>query len=338
MGKGKAKGWRPPAANDSKAGLLLGSASHLTGDSIASPVQLRDEGRALPKNHPNFGDEWGKGGKGKGATGDASATGANSIPVVKRPEGGWAAGLDGEKPNASATGSNCIPVQRPKPCGAPPVDQKKENAEDEKPALLKASAKAHSPAAPADQPTEAVKAEEEEDGAGNSSGSAPPTAPKAAAVTPSEPVRSDGKTEIERRREAMLQRERAVAGRQAEEVLAEAKRPPEEGAEEAAKRRREEVAAEEGPAEKRPREATATPSATPAASAAPAAGGAMQQGLQGWAERVKGMASGDAELEKLCKEFVRKRILKAHGAGDLHSRNWGGEPLPTVEELRASGS
>merc|ERR1719414_479910 len=64
MGKGKAKGFRPP--KDDKS-MLFGSADHLTGNTIASPVQLRAEGIPLPKDHMNFGDEWGKGdGKGDG--------------------------------------------------------------------------------------------------------------------------------------------------------------------------------------------------------------------------------------------------------------------------------
>merc|ERR1712217_619101 len=62
--------------------------------------------------------------------------------------------------------------------------------------------------------------------------------------------------------------------------------------------------------------------------------GAMKQGLQGWAEKVNGLAGTDAELVKACREFVRKRILKAHAEGNLHSVTWETEPVPTTEELR----
>jgi len=76
-------------------------------------------------------------------------------------------------------------------------------------------------------------------------------------------------------------------------------------------------------------------SATSAPPAAQGDTGAIKQGLQGWAERVNALGEEDPELVKRCREFVRKRILKAHATGDLHSCNWLEEPLPELEELQA---
>lgn len=47
-GKGKGNGRNPPT------GLLYGSVNHLTGDVVASPLQLYEEGRPIPKGHPDY--------------------------------------------------------------------------------------------------------------------------------------------------------------------------------------------------------------------------------------------------------------------------------------------
>lgn len=304
MGKGKVKGWRPPAAGGVGEGLLLGNVSHVTGDVVASPVQLRDEGRALPENHPNFGNDW-KGGKGKGDRGkggkggsDIAAKGASAIPTVARPKEGWAANLGA--------------------CDRPP--------------LMKASAKA--PAAP-----------------------------------PPPPFEEDGRSEIQRRREAMLARERAAARQFAEGILEAAREavalePKEElqaelkeeleckhedfvkedlvkeelldeeplkdeepVKEEAGKRPHDASFCKEEAAPERPLK-EAKIEEKPAPAAAPAL-----QGLQGWSQRVNALAEADVLLAKACRDFVRKRILRAHTSGDLHSIDWGAEPIPTKEEL-----
>lgn len=57
--------------------------------------------------------------------------------------------------------------------------------------------------------------------------------------------------------------------------------------------------------------------------------------LQEWTKRVNKMGEGDEELEKKCRDFVRKRIMKAHTDGNLHSHNWDEEPVPDPEALRA---
>lgn len=47
-GNGKNRTRETPAV------LLYGPVDHLTGDLVASPVQLREEGRPIPRGHPNF--------------------------------------------------------------------------------------------------------------------------------------------------------------------------------------------------------------------------------------------------------------------------------------------
>lgn len=319
MGKGKVKGWRPPSTPEA-AGMLLGSADHLTGDSIASPVQLREEGRALPANHPNFGDEWGKGGKkgkGKGSH-EASASGANAIPVVARPKEGWAPTLDVEDR-----------AKMP-----PPV--------------MKASSKA--PPAVKQEPDPAVKQEPdpEPEVAKQVKPTRAPTAATARSISQTNPVKVDVKTEIERRREAMLQREKDAAMQRAATTkgevddpearrrASELKRQEAEAASRAAEARwRRDGDAEAGnaadePAAKRPKEETVDGEDNSGV-------GAIKQGLQGWAEQVNALAGGDTDLARRCREFVRKRILKAHAGGHLHTHNWATEPVPTVEELRCEG-
>lgn len=316
MGKGKAKGWRPPSAS-SDASMLLGSADHLSGDSIASPVQLREEGRALPKNHPNYGDEWGKGGKkGKGkGDHDASATGANAIPVVARPKEGWAPTVDDE---AQDRAKMPPPVMKASSKAAPAVKQEP----DPEPAAAEA--------APEVKPADA------------------PSAATIRSTSPTKPVaKVEVKTEIELRREAMLQREKEAAVQRAAALdggvddpearrrASELRRQEAEAAARAAEARRRrdrdtakaESAAEE-PAAKRPKEESVD--GKPGA-------GAIKQGLQGWAERVNALAGDDGDLMRRCREFVRKRILKAHAGGHLHSHDWATEPVPTVEELCCEG-
>jgi len=234
--------------------------------------------------------------------GDGAGTGANAIPVVARPEGGWAPSLEPEQPGAPASN------------------------------LLKASAKvAAKPLAAQEEQGKAGEPEVKSEPVGELitlSTSKPDSTPAPPAATA--PVRNDGKTEIERRREAMLLREREAAQYQAEAVKQEGLRPLEEKARSDERKRSSEAASEVEPAAKCQREAT-----QPVA-AAGVETGAMKQGLQGWAERVNVLAGGDAELVRKCREFVRKRILKAHASGDLHSVDWVSEPVPTVEELRSS--
>jgi len=320
MGKGKAKGWRPPSASDG-ASMLLGSADHLSGDSIASPVQLRDEGRALPKNHPNYGDEWGKGdrkGKGKGE-GEASASGANAIPVVARPKEGWAPTVGGDEDRAKMP----PPVLKASSKAPPDVKQAPPDVKQE----------------PDPEPA-ATEVKVEED--------APTPAATKRSISPSKPVaKVEVKSEIEKRREAMLQREKEAASQQAEAVdreeddpearrrASEVRRREAEAASRAAeaKRRRDEDTARgenaaEEPATKRPKEENVD---------GKSGTGAIKQGLQGWAERVNSLAGDDPDLVRRCREFVRKRILKAHAGGHLHSHDWATEPVPTVEDLRCEG-
>lgn len=104
----------------------------------------------------------------------------------------------------------------------------------------------------------------------------------------------DGNDEAFRLQLAELQAVQAKADREAAE-----------------KRAREEATAKEEPPAKKPK----------------------ATGLQAWAERVNNSAGEDADLATLCREFVRKRIMKAHGAGNLHTNDWDEEPLPTPEEL-----
>lgn len=317
MGKGKVKGWRPPSSPEA-AGMLLGSADHLSGDSIASPVQLREEGRALPKNHPNYGDEFGKGGrKGKGkGDGEASASGANSIPVVARPKEGWAPTLDDERQDRAKMPP---PVMKASSKAPPAVKQEL----DPEPAAAEA--------APEVQAADAPK----------------PTSTKRS-ISPTKPVaKVEVKTEIELRREAMLQREKEAALQRAAAVDGEEDDP--EARRRASELRRQEAEAASRAAEARRRRGGDTTSsqntAEEPASKRPKqedvddkpAAGAIKQGLQGWAERVNALAGDDAELVRRCREFVRKRILKAHAGGHLHSHDWATEPVPTVDELLCEG-
>ncbi|CAK0858851.1 unnamed protein product, partial [Prorocentrum cordatum] len=97
MGKGKQKGWRPPKDDGGALGMLFGSADHITGHSVASPVTLRQDGVALPKNHPNYGDDKGKG-KGKGGgKGDAAPAATAAMPPPDVP-----VKTDGAKPRPVA--------------------------------------------------------------------------------------------------------------------------------------------------------------------------------------------------------------------------------------------
>lgn len=289
MGKGKAKGFRPP--KDDKS-MLFGNADHLTGNSIASPVQLRQEGVALPKNHLNFGDEWGKGSKGEGKGG---ATGANAVEVGPKAE-------------------------------APPPAEPKPKPEKKKIVI---------------EPTKPV----------SSAGGA--------GISEIE-RRKAALAEIEKRREKMLKREMAsqqsddTPGVQQEAVKEEQvvkaeEGEPEEGAEEEeemeeeeedevslAMARRRRLEEEEGiepeepeePEEKKPRIAEGQ-QADP---------GTLKQGLQYWAERVNSIAveGSSGELSQACRDFVRKRILRAHAEGNLHSVDWGAELVPSAEELLAA--
>lgn len=336
MGKGKAKGFRPPRPDDPSAGLLLGSAAHCTGDTVASPVQLREEGRALPQGHLNFGDEWGKGG-GKGD----GPTGANGIPVA---------------PKAAF-----VPA-RPK--GASPAAPSKEEAKEEvkaeasisssssSSAALKASAKAAvTPSAPS-RPVASAK----------------PTGHDGLSEIER---RRATLTDIERRRAAMLERERA-SQTEAREVTAESeasqgpckeeaqeeddqaagyvavKEEVEEEVEEeeedevaraAARRRRLEVQDggaeddEEKPDVKRLR----TDDGGEGKPQPQTQRGAMKQGLQEWAALVNALAKPeDVDLAQRCRDFVRQRILRAHAEGNLHAVDWGEEAVPAADELLAA--
>eukprot|EP00928_Gymnodinium_smaydae_P011003 TRINITY_DN14124_c1_g3_i1.p1 TRINITY_DN14124_c1_g3~~TRINITY_DN14124_c1_g3_i1.p1 ORF type:complete len:670 (+),score=109.62 TRINITY_DN14124_c1_g3_i1:78-2087(+) len=59
--------------------------------------------------------------------------------------------------------------------------------------------------------------------------------------------------------------------------------------------------------------------------------------LQEWAGRVNNLASGRAEFTESCKDFVRKRILRAHAEGNLHSIDWDAEPVPDLSSFDGMG-
>jgi len=349
MGKGKAKGWRPPRDGEA-SNLLCGSADHLTGDTIASPVQLRDEGRAIPKGHLNYGDhdQW-KGGAGKGCGKDGKTHEA-SINIM---------------PSASKASPSPKPVAKPSQAAgrmAPPV-----------PAFPKKELETYS--MDMENDVKEIKKEVKEE------------------ITNEEAAKAkrmdDAKSEIERRRDAMLAREKAVLQQAPSSIAcdvddaegrrraAEVKRKEAEAAARAAEARRLQAAekakaaasdarlrrkvasadeteakaesadgvkveasaidADVCSASKRPRieEATSTASA-PATKPDPATSGtAMQQGLQRWAARVNALADPtDPEMTRKCRDFVRQRILKAHATGDLHSNAWDDEPLPDEATLQ----
>mmetsp|Transcript_62215 Transcript_62215/g.111122 ORF Transcript_62215/g.111122 Transcript_62215/m.111122 type:complete len:417 (-) Transcript_62215:67-1317(-) len=413
MGKGKAKGWRPPRSGEAASSLLFGSADHLTGDTIASPVQLREEGRAIPKGHPNYG-EWDTQGSWRGGRGAGPGRG----------KGGGKAGEQGSRIHPSATGSNNMPVAPKAAASTKPTLQ----AEEAKAAVKTEAAEANVKAEEAEA-AKNVAEETYEDGvfaearhAANSLlaslGAAKEEIKKEVKKEVKEEVvvveevkkevedeneakarrMSEAKTEIERRREAMLQREKAAQqspgvttctsdddaearkravearrreaeakarqaeARRREALAANAARRREEEAtrqeesqqtvssSEPAKQEAEHVQAEEEQPVAEPSEGTAAVSVTepPSAEAMPepkrprveaaskAPGAAMQHGLQGWAARVNALAEdadADPELVKRCRDFVRKRILKAHATGDLHAIAWDEEPVPSLEEL-----
>merc|ERR1719362_820275 len=139
---------------------------------------------------------------------------------------------------------------------------------------------------------------------------------------------------LQREKEAAMQRVATMDGEvddpEARRHASELRRREAEAAARAAeaRRRRDGDTAEAGnaaeePAAKRPKEENVD--------------GAIKQGLQGWAERVNALAGDDTDLVRRCREFVRKRILKAHAGGHLHSHDWATEPVPTVEELLCEG-
>jgi len=138
-----------------------------------------------------------------------------------------------------------------------------------------------------------------------------PLPSKEGSTKPVAKLEDDGLTEIERRRRGMAAAQSEIERR---------RRAEEEAAEEAA----EEAGGEEGPDPKRPRAGDGA--------AAPQSA-AMQQGLQGWAERVNMLSIEEPGLAKACREFVRKRILRAHAEGNLHSVDWSEEAIPTPEQL-----
>lgn len=350
MGKGKAKGWRPPRDGEAASSLLVGSADHLTGDTIASPVQLREEGRAIPKGHLNYGDHW-KGSTGKGCGKDGKTHEAsNSI-----------------MPTASKASPAPKPVAKPSQAAsrmAPPVP-----AFPEKELQTSSMEK--------ENDIKDIKKEVKEE----------IISEDAAKVKRMD----EAKTEIEKRREAMLAREKAVLQQsplsaagdaddaEARRLAAEVKRKEAEAAARAAETRRRQVAekakaaasdarlrrklesdgadeteageviadsvkveapapdADVGSTSKRPRieEPTTVASTTVVKQDPGAAGTAMQKGLQGWAARVNALADPtNPDMVKKCRDFVRQRILKAHASGDLHSNAWDEEPLPDEATLR----
>lgn len=301
MGRGKAKGWRPAAAGSAQ-GLLLGSADSCTGDTIASPVQLREEGRALPKQHINYDPEGIKGqprpGAWKGGKGDRPVTSVVvPAPTAKAPKA--------QPPEAVASGEYKSLAAEPARSMPPPSMRR-----------------ALTP---------------------------PPTKPDAKAPSLAQASKESGKTEIELRREAAAEAEEAAQVFPPLQPLCKEEEvfPPlrplckEEEVEETQPKEEVEVKQEaEESAHKRLRSdvnssgGDAQASAGVVAEVAKPAGNAVQQGLQRWAEKVNGLAGTDADLVKRCREFVRKRILKAHASGSLHATDWDEELVPTVEALR----
>eukprot|EP00929_Paragymnodinium_shiwhaense_P027711 TRINITY_DN16202_c0_g1_i3.p1 TRINITY_DN16202_c0_g1~~TRINITY_DN16202_c0_g1_i3.p1 ORF type:complete len:1279 (-),score=334.61 TRINITY_DN16202_c0_g1_i3:63-3899(-) len=77
----------------------------------------------------------------------------------------------------------------------------------------------------------------------------------------------------------------------------------------------------------------AEPEPAPAPQAAAVAKPAAA-GVQVWAVKVNALAAGDAELMLKCRDFIRRRVLRANSEGNLHTADWHAEPVPTVEEVQ----
>lgn len=340
MVKGKAKGWRPPAA-DTPGNMLFGSADHLTGNTIASPVQLRQEGVAIPKDHLNYGDDWSKGGSWKNT--NTTATGADAIPVAPK------------------LASTVAPLLQPatKVKAQPPLLQPKPKIKVE-PKLL-TSALSSSSAAIAEEVKVRVTKEELNMEVQRMNTAKTEIERRREAMLQNEKTAQQSygvpSDDAQSRRRAVEARrlEAETAAREAEanhrQTLAAISRPsstsgapvlqqadqqvkdeieeePEDGRAQKAYRK-----CEDEENEHAVKRQCTEPNIASQQTQAPLAANAMQQGLQHWAEKVNGLANGDTDLVTRCRDFVRKRILKAHATGNLHSVNWDEEPIPTVDSL-----
>lgn len=321
MGKGKAKGFRPPKDDNS---MLFGSAAHLTGNSIASPVQLRAEGVALPKDHLNFGDEWGKGDKAKGAAkgakGADAATGSNQVELGPKAEGAEPE-VKAEEPKKAEPAKIVIESSRPVANdGLSEIERRRagmQEIERRRAAMLQREV--------ASQQTEGAEHDPEARRQAMERG-------RRQAQAKGEVKDEPGFGSVKEEREADMGE---AADGEVDRIMEGAERADGEEAQDydddeedevslaAARRRR--LEEEEGQQQdvKKPR------------TDAPADTGAMKQGLQGWAEQVNALAAdgSNAELAQACRDFVRKRILRAHMEGNLHSVDWGAEVVPLPEEL-----
>jgi len=402
MGKGKAKGWRPPAAGASGGCLLLGSANHLTGDTIASPVQLREEGRAIPQGHPNY-------------PGPHSQSKNPTKTAAKQLPGQDATHRKDEFGSQSASSSNDSAVPAAKVVAKP---------------LLPASAKQHGTAYPRGVTCVGTHPSNTSDGNVQC---------LEVDTFHDDQKLCLAKTEIEKRREAMLEREKRAKqtygvaacmpsdaderrkaldmrrceaearAREAEfrrcefltkdhpgtadryqfqspthegdgyefpakktissnedlktmndcdhvrlEAQQSIQRPAEHGINymktfqpqpssslnqigaPSEKMKIHNVDAHVSQDAKRQcvRDKTEDNNGPQSAQISQPTGNAIEQGLQQWAARVNSQFDDDSELSKKCREFVRRRILKAHADGNLHSISWIKEPLPSLEDLR----
>eukprot|EP00929_Paragymnodinium_shiwhaense_P008452 TRINITY_DN112404_c0_g1_i1.p1 TRINITY_DN112404_c0_g1~~TRINITY_DN112404_c0_g1_i1.p1 ORF type:complete len:349 (+),score=121.43 TRINITY_DN112404_c0_g1_i1:159-1205(+) len=345
MGKGgKPKGFRPPSGDGPSC--LFGDVSHLSGNTIASPVQLRAEGLAMPKNHMNFEHEW-KRTRGKGKFGPAQEE--KQVEEAPTPSGPCKTAPGVNNPYASGNAGMKKEVKS---------EVKEENLAfgvyEFEPEVPEAPAMPNDvPTAPAmpmihDGMTEIEK--------------------RRAALVSAAKVATGAETEIERRKRlaaeaqgpnakktslqilqeaAAKARQLAQVKKEEEEVVPERKDRA-QGVESAAKRLKMDLAAELAAASKKTLAATAAPKASgaapafenntglqaafaAAAAAGPAAG--SQKTVQDWAAKVNALGTGNTELTKKCREYVRKRILKAHATGSLHSTDWDKEFIPTLDQI-----
>jgi len=300
----------------------LGGAESCTGHAIASPVTLRQEGIAMPKDHMNFGDVFpddNKKGKGKGGKDGKTVT-----------------------PEEAQAAKEARKFAPPVPKGAPAVPKLPENASAAD--YARAVAAANAAKSPEEKEWEAIEEAAALEAAKFAAEEAKALLKrqKAAFAKPkiviesTKPVAHDGLSVIERRRQAMAASQAAAPDEAVNEDEAEAEgdgdaaEADDDGNDEAFRLQLAELQAVQAKAD---REAAAKRAREEAMAKEPPAKKPKATGLQAWAERVNNSAGEDADLATLCREFVRKRIMKAHGAGNLHTNDWEEEPLPTPEEL-----
>ena len=335
MGKGKTKGWRPSAQT---AGLLCGSADHLSGDTVASPVQLREEGKPLPPSHFNYRDrEWRAGRDSKAswnAVHWAAAPKEEESPRGTAPKEEHAAVAtvskeeDVDPPAGLKDEHVALAVSKEEHEG---VSSPLAFAVDVKPVCAVEARLADATADLQDRrramlrrEKERVKQEEEPDESGF----------EARRLA----LQRSRKLAETRAREALVCRE--TLGNSSENVAAGALKEEvgcqrDEGESSEAVTFdpyfcKEEVAESQCASAQLPCFETNSPSVSSAnyseradicveePAAKRARQSAIHMGLQRWAQSVNATAHGDEVLVKLCREFVRRRILQAVAAGKLH--------------------